>query len=285
MNHNHKNGKWAKQILDSRNDEGMWGVFHTLSQPRPGRAITTEQAIRRLRILGYTGEDAPIRTVLARMGQCVRGERKIDDYREKTHDWALFERLMLSAWIRLFDPENADALAVAGQWAAIAEQAFRSGVYSGKDDREAFAAQFGRPPKSGFETGFGTFYHAALLPGVLTPETESRFLDYCLTRPQGMYYLYDACLSKPPEPFASRRTSQYLAALEVLSAYRQAREKLAFAVEWLERQRDENGQWDLGADAKDGIYFPLSDSWRSTADRKADCTERIEQILRCSGKQ
>lgn len=24
----HKNGKWARQILDSRNGEGMWGNFH-----------------------------------------------------------------------------------------------------------------------------------------------------------------------------------------------------------------------------------------------------------------
>ena len=27
---NYKDGKWAKQILNSRNDEGMWGDFHTL---------------------------------------------------------------------------------------------------------------------------------------------------------------------------------------------------------------------------------------------------------------
>lgn len=275
----HKNGKWARQILESRNREGLWGNFHTLSQPVPGRPLTTEQAIRRLRILGYTKDDAPIQTVLTRMCQCVRGERKIDSYFEKKHDWPLFEKLMLSAWIRLFDPDNADALTVARQWAGIAEQAFRGGAYSGTADCEAFTACFGRKPKSGFETGFGMFYHAALLQGVLTPETESRFLDYSLARPDGIYYIYGNRLLDLPAVFASRQASHYLAALEVLSGYPQAPRKLQFAAAWLEENRDETGGWDMGAGAKDDMYFPLSDSWRSAAQRKADCTERIGRLL------
>lgn len=275
----HKDGKWARQILDSRNDEGMWGDFHALSRPVGNKPITTEQAIRRLRILGFTKEDEPVRRVLERMCQCVSGERKIDGYYEKTHDWALFEKLMLSAWIRLFDPENETALGVARQWAAIAERAFASGRYDRDDDAAAFAAQFGRSPKSGFETGFGMFYHAALLQGVLTPETESRLLDYYIARPEGIYYIYDKPLYVLPEMFASRAASCYLAAIEVLADYRQAGEKLRFVVRWLDENRDEQGQWDLGAGVKDGVYFPLSDSWRKEACRKSDCTERILKIL------
>ena len=134
---NHKRGKWASQILDSRNGEGMWEVFHSLSQPTNKKVLTTEQAIRRLRILGFTKEDEAIQIVLERMCLCVSGRKKIDDYSEKTHDWPLFERLMLSAWIRLFDPENSIALEVAGQWAYIVEKAFCSGQYNKNDDIEA----------------------------------------------------------------------------------------------------------------------------------------------------
>lgn len=43
--------------------------------------------------------------------------------------------------------------------------------------------------------------------------------------------------------------------------------------------KNEKGQWDLGAGAKDGIYFPLSDSWRKQDYRIADCTERITKFL------
>lgn len=275
----HKNGKWAQQILDIRDEDGMWGTFHTLSQPTGKKPITTEQAIRRLRILGFTKDDAPIQVVLERMCLCVSGERKIDDYSEKKHDWPLFEKLMLSAWIRLFDPENEIALHIAGQWASIAEKAFSSGQYNKNDDIKAFTLQFGRKPKSGFETGFGMFYHAALLQGVLSPETESLLLDYYLSRSEGIYYIYENCLGVLPEVFTSKKTSYYLAAVELLSSYRHAREKLGFVAEWLASNKNEQGQWDLGTGAKDGVYFPLSDSWRNQDSRRVDCTERITSLL------
>ena len=41
----------------------------------------------------------------------------------------------------------------------------------------------------------------------------------------------------------------------------------------------ENGMWDMGAAAKDHLYFPLSDHWRSEKTRELDCTERINHLL------
>lgn len=276
---NHKRGKWASQILDSRNGEGMWEVFHSLSQPTNKKVLTTEQAIRRLRILGFTKEDEAIQIVLERMCLCVSGRKKIDDYSEKTHDWPLFERLMLSAWIRLFDPENSIALEVAGQWAYIVEKAFSSGQYNKNDDIEAFYKQFGRKPKSSFETGFGMFYHVALLQGVLNSATERLLLDYYISRAEGIYYVYDKCLGKLPKTFASKETSHYLAAVEALADYPQAKEKLSFVANWLISNKNECGSWDLGASVKDGVYFPLADSWRRKELRISDCAERISNLL------
>lgn len=123
------------------------------------------------------------------------------------------------------------------------------------------------------------FYHAVLLKDVLSPDTESLFLDYYLTRPDGMYYIYGKQINKPPEVFMSRETSCYLAALEVLAEYGVAKEKLMFAVDWFDKNKDENDQWDFGAKANDGIYFPLSDSWRKEKYRKADCSERVYAFL------
>lgn len=186
---------------------------------------------------------------------------------------------MLSAWIRIFEPQNPYALKVARGWADIVEKAFASGTYCREDDIEAFIQQQGRKPRSGFETGFGMFYHAALLQGVLTPKTERMFLDYYLSKPDGMYYIYDRPLNLVPEEFASKGASCYLAAMEVLAGYEAAKEKLFFVVEWLNDNKDENGQWDFGPKANDGVYFPLSDSWRKAEDRKRDCTERVNRFL------
>lgn len=70
-----------------------------------------------------------------------------------------------------------------------------------------------------------------------------------------------------------------LSAIEILSGYKLAKEKLGFAVDWLENNKDENGQWDLGIKANDNVYIPLSDSWKKPEYRKTDCTERITTIL------
>ena len=134
----YKTGKWAKQILAQRREDGLWGNFHTLSCPVPGKSYPTEQAIRRLYYLGYTADDEVIQTVLRRMEQCVKGELAIDGYSEKKHDWPFFEKLMLSAWLRIFEPKNDTALEVAYQWAQVVEKAFSSGSYSREDDISAF---------------------------------------------------------------------------------------------------------------------------------------------------
>ncbi len=186
---------------------------------------------------------------------------------------------MLSAWIRIFDSQNPYALEIARGWGDIVEKAFVRGTYCREDDIEAFTKQQGRRPQSGFETGFGMFYHAVLLQGVLTPKTERMFLDYYLSKQDGMYYIYDKPLNQVPGEFASRGASCYLAAMEVLARYETAKEKLTFVIEWLNDNKDENGQWDFGPKANDGVYFPLSDTWRKAEDRKRDCTERVNRFL------
>ena len=66
--------------------------------------------------------------------------------------------------------------------------------------------------------------------------------------------------------------------MEVLGRYAQAKDKLQFVVDWLQDHRDENGQWDFGPVARDGIYFPLSDRW-DKATRVLDSTERVSRLL------
>lgn len=275
-------GKWAQQIISLQKEDGTWGrYFHTLSQPTVEQPITTEQALRRLRILGYTIKDEPIRKAVDCMVACLCGERTIDDYNEKKHDWPLFTKLMLSAWVKIFDPTNEQALAFARQWAYTVEKSFENGCFDKEKHAKAFAEQFGRLPnrQSGFEMGYGFLYDAYLLQGVLTPDTEGLLLDFYLSKPDGIYYVGSGQLNILPTIFASRRTSFYLAGLEILAGYSVAREKLGFAVDWLNSHKDGNGRWDLSSKSNDGIYFPLSDSWRKSENRIADCTERIIKLL------
>ena len=280
MGTNHKAGLQASRILAMQNADGTWGkMFHTLSQPKKGALLTTEQALRRLKRLGFTIGDPPIQKAVDYMCACLLGERKIDDYWEKTHDWGLFTKLMLSTWIRIFEPDNPIALSFAKRWSTVITKAFESGTYHAGAYFKAYQEEFSSTPKGGREIDFSDFYHLHLLCGVLSKTTEARMIEYILAKPGGIFYVYQKPLNVLPDVFASLETSRYLAAVEILSAYQQSKKKLRYVTDWLEHNKDVNGQWDLGAKARDDIYFPLSDSWRKQENRKADCTERIAALL------
>ncbi len=276
-----KSGKWAAEILCLQNPDGTWGSqFHTLSMPdRRQGLITTEQALRRLKILGFTIEDEPIKRAVDCMRACLRGERKIDGYWEKGHDWALFTKLMLSTWVREFCPDEPLALGFARQWARVIESAFGGGEYSRDAYCSAYNREFRSPIRGGRERSFVDFYHVSLLRDVLTPETESRFLDYVVGKPEGIYYICNGPVLKVPEEFASRETVRWLSAVELLLGYKSGAGKLGFAARWIEENRGSDGSWDLGPKAGDRVRLPLSDSWRKKGARQADCTEWVGGIL------
>lgn len=273
----HRQGKWACTILAAQHEDGTWGAgFHSMAQPTRA-PLTTEQALRRLHALGFSGQDEPIRRIVDTMAACLRGERKIDAYWERGIDWAIYEPLMLTAWIRRFDPENPDALALARRWAKVAEAGLSTGKYDESAWNDAYEAEFLRKERHPQPIGFTALYHGMLLPGMLSPNAESAMVRHVLEH--GMYYVYARPLIHPPAAFASKETSYWLAALEILAEYSCAREALSFAAAHLYLNIGTDGQWDLGAKANDKVYFPLSDSWRTEAARRADCTERIRCFL------
>lgn len=277
----YKNGKWARQIIELQHEDGSWGYFHTLSQPTKEQPMTTEQALRRLRILGFTAEDEPIRRALAYTEKCLTGELSIPDYSEVKPDWLLFLNTVFASIIRLFMPEHKLTVKVVAHWAEVIEKAFSKGMFVQALYDEGYrTALHPQGKKIDYFKSFVNFYPLVLLPNTLSPETERRMFDYVLNYPNGIYYIgYSRSIIDFPPVFASLETSRYLSMLELLSQFGAAREKLAFTVDWLNRNKDKNGQWDLGPKANDGVYFPLSDSWRKIEDRKADCTNRIAALL------
>ena len=281
----YREGKWAQQIISQQNSDGTWGRnFHSLSQPSNRYPLTTEQALRRLLALGFTANDAPIRKTLDCLTSCLMGERKIDDYWEKTHDWQLFTQLMLSAWIRVFEPENAVALSFAKRWANVIGASFAEGCFKHEAYLAAYQTEFAPNPKGAREIDPTALYHLLLLPGVLPREVEALYLDHVINKADGIYYVYSKLIAEPPGCFQTKQASWYCAALETLARYDLAREQLGFAIDWLKANQDSDTQWDFSSKASDGVYFPLSDSWRTAEDRRLDCTNRVRALLEDLGE-
>lgn len=274
----HKDGKWAKQLIALQENDGKWGWFHSLSQFYDA-PVTTEQALRRLERLGYTIEDECIQRAVSYMNDCLIGKNTIPDRREKVHDWNIFTSMILATWIRRFTLDNPYANQVAKQWADVITRAFASGTYNHNDYVCAYYDILGTKPNGGRLIDFANFYPISLLCNCLDSHTECALMDYILNKADGIYYIYDKKISVLPSNFASKEASRYLAAIELLSKYKQANHKLAFVVHWLDNNRNENGKWDMGKTVHDKVYFPLSDDWRKKEIREADCTERIEHLV------
>lgn len=273
----YKNGKWAKQIIEWQDNEGKWGNFHSLSSTSRLH-ITTEQALRRLEILGYTIEDECIQKAVKYMYDCLIGKNTIPDRVEKCHDWNVFSSLILATQIRRFTKENQVANAVAQQWAEMTSAAFKDGCYN----HDNYVAAYNQilKPCGGKICGLETFYPVSLMSDCLDKNVEYAFVDYILNYDSGIYYIYDSKLSVLPNVFQSREASRYLAAIELLIQYKHTRNKFGFVSEWLIKNRNENNKWDMGKSVNDKVYFPLSDNWRKSEVREADCTKRIIKILR-----
>lgn len=272
----------VQSILSLQHEDGSFGYFHSLSNPTPQQPMTTEQALRRLLILGLDASDGPVGRIAGYLERALTGETKPPDRVEKTHTWSIYMPLMLSAWLRRLGSGSAAARAVAGQWAGVAGHAFSGESYSHTLYLEAYQETFSilPHPKAGRLQDFVHFYVLTLLKGMLEPQTEKKLLEYVLGHEAGIYYVYDRVPGVPPEDFRSRQAVRYLSALELLSGFGGAVERLGFAAEWLMENRGEDGLWDLGADAKDGVHFPLSLSWRDERARKTDCTAGILALLR-----
>ena len=277
----YKYSRWAERILALQGEDGLWGNFHTLSQPDPKRPLTTEQALRRLYRLGYTLEDPPIQRAVAYMQDCLAGRRTMPDRREKLHNWELFTKLMLSTWVRIFTAEDANANQVAQQWAEVIGSSFMEGQYDQGRYTAAYTCVFGIPPRGGRLVDFVSFYQVSLLSGerFWDTQTEQAYFRHLLTHPDGIYYLSTGCLSNLPGRSDSIAASRYLGGIELLAGYTRCLDRLQFVRRWLLDSRGEDGQWDMGPKVRDGVYFPLSDSWRRADDRKRDCSYRIEKLL------
>ena len=274
----HKDGKWAQKLIAAQDPEGKWGQFHSMASS-PGSKISTEMALNRLERLGFTIGDECIQKAVGYMTDCLAGRKSIPDPREKLLDWDIFTELMLAARIRRFTESVPEANAVAAKWAAILNEAFASGEYDHAAYVRAYQDVHGIRPHGGRLVDFVNFYPLSLLRGVADPETSQRMVKYALDHPTGIYYICEKPLRELPEKFEGKPVSRYLAAIELLAAYDRSTEQLSFVRNWLIENQCAPGKWDLGSAANDGFHFPLSDSWRKTETRIADCTERIERII------
>jgi hypothetical protein len=245
--------------------------------------MTTEQALRRLKTLGFSNDDKPIKNAVKYMANCLNGKMKIPDREEKAHNWNVYTELMLSTWIRIFTTDNTRANTVAENWRNIITGSFAGGKYDHNEYINNYQDTFKIKlnPKAGRLVDFVHFYPVSLLTNLLDKKTEAPYFQYILEHNSGLYYVYERKLSIVPRVFQSKTTSRYIRAVELLARYdnSECKKQLTFIVKWLKENMIRKSEWDMGKESKDSISFPLSDSWRSDENRIKDCSFRIGKLI------
>ena len=270
-----------EEIFAMQKENGMWGNFHTLSVPDKKHSLSSEQALRRLWVLGFGIDDSSIAKAVDFMSDCLEGKETMQDRREKTIDWDVFTELMLSTWIRKFTRNNLNANKIAEKWAYITGASFKSGQYQREDAIKAYEVIYPEKPTGKKIAEFiYSFYHVSLLPGLMDKHLEDLYFDYLLQKCGGIYYIgYNESLAELPKSFQSRQSSKYISCIELLVKYERQKHKLKFVAQWLKDNEMSDGCWDMGSAAKDGVYFPISANWKNKGNRIADCTYRISRLL------
>jgi hypothetical protein len=277
----YKDGKWAKKIIELQHDDGSWGYFHTLTKPTSKQPLTTEQALRRLEILGYTINDKPIQKAIKYLQNCFAGKDNIPDRAEKQLDWGKFKDLMISTWIKRFIPDDKRANDLSKRWAEIVNGSFIDNEFN----QNNFISLFYKIlcyDKTKKAIRFMTFYPISLVANNLLKDIEPVFFKHILDYDKGItYFNYAKPLNILPQYFESKETSAYIREIELLTEYNniKCKKQLLFVKEWIQKNKRNDNGWDMGKESKDGIYFPLSDSWKLKEDRIRDCTYRIKKLL------
>lgn len=267
----------VRKITDQQFQDGSWDCFHTLSSGSSTN-LTTENAVRRLLILGLDIDDETIKKAFNYLERYLNKEIDIRDRKEGLSDWTEVTELFAAAWMLEIDSSCEIACSIADRWALLITRCFAGGSFCIDDYYSAFIDIFNTTPgKRAWD--IESFHIAAVLKDRLEPEIEERFIDYLLNNENGMYYVSRGRLADLPKKFMSRETSRFLYAHILLSRYRSYRKKCGFAAEWLMKNRGEDGLWDLGPKVKDNVFFPFSGSWRNVIDRRIDSTLFVQKYL------
>jgi hypothetical protein len=276
-----KDGKWAKEILDLQHQDGSWGYFHTLSKPTSKQPLTTEQALRRLEILGYTINDKPIQKSIKYLKNCLIGKDNIPDRAEKQLDWEEFRDLMISTWIKRFVPDDKRVNDLSKKWAEIVNGSFVDNKFNQINFNFLFykILCYDKTKKA---IRFMTFYPISLVANNLSKDIEPVFFKHILNYNGITYFNYGKPLNLLPQYFESKETGAYIREIEFLTEYKniKCKKQLVFVKEWIQNNKINDNEWDMGKESKDGIYLPLSDSWKLKEDRIKDCSYKINQLLK-----
>jgi hypothetical protein len=269
-----------QQLALEQQVDGGWGRFHSRNSSLKRRVPTTEWAVARALALGLPPNTSLLRKSARYIQGLLTWKLPFPDPPEVNDRWPLGRRLFSAATLARLDPENPQVQQERTLWLEIASRTFASGRYRAGAERGAHAELTGASVENSYLRLNG-HYQLRLLgsgTGGLPERLDRPLVEWLWSLPQGVgYYRQKLGL---PAPVTPAGMDNWLASHELLaccSPYwaRRAEDVLR----WLWDQRQPDGYWDFGPRPPCSPRLPLSESWRSSANRRRDWTARLLALL------
>lgn len=251
-------------------EDGSFGYFHSMSN---NSVITTEMVLRRLMFLECSNDQPILKKCITYLEKCLNKELIIPDRREKVINWDVFEELMFSSWLTIFNVSNSKIEFIKQRWKEIIEKSIVNDKFDYETYKKIYRERFGKEGKR--EINPATFYFVNLLKDVLDIKSKKCYFDFIMNK--GIYYIYDKNLYELPLIFDSKNTISYLLAIKFASYYSINKEEVGFVKKWLDDNKKENG-WEINNIKPDGIIFPISGNWRNKENKHKDINNFIYKI-------
>lgn len=260
----------VRELLQAQHPDGSFGRFYSRNKQVRYAARTTETAQIRAMSLGMKPDHILMQRLKTYYESILRDEITWPDRPDPSLDWPLSIRMVTAARLRQIEPDHPLALAEAERTHQLIEAAFADGDFSELNFNEVYEDLFDAPPEFGSRMLFSQ-YALIIVGGLLPYEIEERLTRHIIENCRGIYLINNRSLKYPPLAFQSRESLRYIRALELLALYPSSADLLIHAADWIWEQQSNNGLWDMGPLARDGLELPLSDSWRQ-GQRSIDCT-------------
>jgi hypothetical protein len=270
-----------QELEKEQQSDGGWGAFHSRSTLLKRNIPSTEFGVERATALGLDVSHPILQKASKYIIGIMKGSIPFPDYQEKNNRWQTGVHLFLASTLSLIHPDHPTLNKSRELWHEIARRTFKSGKYREQDEINAHADLTGATVKDSYLV-INNRYQLNILgsiPGMLLQELEKTMLKWIWARPDGIGYLGIPLNQRPPMkpgPF-----DRWLTSIEMISRlfpnwihYAQS------SVDWLWKQRNEEGYWDFGPRAPSSSCLPFSDNWKNKRNRQFDWTIRILVLLK-----
>ncbi len=275
--------KWVGDILVEQRNNGTWGRFHSQNTKIKQKYPTTESALHRCAVIGLTKEDQPIKTAIDYMERVLMGDFVWEDWREKSEAWDAGVAVITASTLAEWCPNHPLVLPIRTLWQKIVAESFESSQY--QPSLEVAAHRKYHQISSDFYY-IGSKYAVRLLSSGKnerdpkdTPDIENDYVKWLWTRESGMGYISNNRLADLPVGVTYKAISAKIKALDLLAGFHSTPSVCQDFIQWLWKNREEDGLWDFGPKGAEKIELPLSENTRKKINRKIDYSVKILSIL------